>query len=270
MQVVRDLASPQYEGRRTGTRGGRAALAYIRRAFERVGLTPAGVRGFDQPFRFQQTTAVNLIGRVLGTRPDSKTLVVTAHYDHLGLRNGAIYHGADDNASGVAALLAIAQYVTARPLGHPVLFVALDAEEQGLLGATTFLDRPPVPITRIALNVNLDMVSRSDTNEVYVAGTYHYPGLKPILEGVQRRSTVRVLFGHDEPKGSHNPLEDWTFQSDHGAFHKLGVPFLYFGVEDHPDRHKPTDTVDRINSEFLRRVVETVLDALIALDQHLS
>jgi Zn-dependent M28 family amino/carboxypeptidase len=269
VQVVRELASPRYEGRRTGTPGGRAARAYVQRAFEDIDLEAVGTRGFEQPFRHQATDAVNLVGRVAGARQGLKTIVVSAHYDHLGVLSGAVHPGADDNASGIAALLSLARYVTDHPLAHPVIFAAFDAEEQGLAGATAFLARPPVPIARMAINLNLDMLSRSDRNEIHVAGTRHYPWLMPILDDVRRRAAVRMLFGHDEPDVRTSGLNDWTFQSDHGMFHKAGVPFLYFGVEDHPDHHQPTDTADKIQPLFLRGVVEAVLDTLLTLDSAL-
>jgi Zn-dependent M28 family amino/carboxypeptidase len=178
-----------------------------------------------------------------------------------------MYPGADDNASGVAALLAIARYVKAHPLTHPVLFAAFDGEELGLSGSKAFTERPTRPLRDIALNVNLDMVSRNDRNEIYAAGTYHYPWLKPLVEDVQRRAAVKILFGHDRP-GTGD--DDWTLQSDHGSFHRAGVPFVYFGVEDHPDYHQPTDTPDKINPVFFRTVVNMLLEAVLTFDREID
>jgi Zn-dependent M28 family amino/carboxypeptidase len=129
------------------------------------------------------------------------------------------------------------------------------------------VDSGPVPRERIALNVNLDMVSRNDKREIFVAGTYHTPDLKPPLEEVARRAPITVLFGHDRPKALAGGVDDWTNQSDHGPFHSAKIPFIYFGVEDHPDYHKPTDTADKINRGFFVDVAETILDAVIALDR---
>jgi len=272
MRVVGELASPRYEGRQTGTPGGRAARAFVRDAFAGLGLDPAGTSGFEQPFQFTHASGrgrteyagANLVGAMKGTTATARTIVMTAHYDHLGVRNGQAYPGADDNASGVAALLAIARYVKAHPLRHPVLFVALDAEELGLAGAKAFIANSPRPIGDLALNVNVDMVSRNDRNEIYAAGTHHYPWVRPVIEDVQRRAAVSIRFGHDRPGTG---ADDWTLLSDHGAFHQAGVPFVYCGVEDHADYHKPTDTADRIDPAFFRRTVETVLEAVIALDE---
>ena len=195
---------------------------------------------------------------------------MTAHYDHLGVRGGRVFPGADDNASGVAALIAVAQYIAAHRPRHPMIVAALDAEELGLEGAKAFLRAPPVPRAAIGLNINFDMVSRSDRNEIYAAGTYHYPWTKPIIDEVQRQSAVKILFGHDRPKTSGTAEDDWTMQSDHGAFHQAQLPFVYFGVEDHPDYHQPTDTADRIDPAFFSRVVEMLIDAVVTFDQRMN
>ena len=280
MRVVTELASPRYEGRRSGTNGGRAARAFVRTAFAEIGLEPAGLSGFEQPFRLTRSPdaggrsqssddAANLIGAVKGTAGITRTLVITAHYDHLGVRNGVVNPGADDNASGVAALLAIARYIKNHPLRHPVLVVALDAEELGLQGAKAFLARPPRPL-EIALNINLDMVSRNHRNEIFAVGTHHSPWLKPILDDVQRRTAVKIAYGHDRPAAGGGTRDDWTLLSDHGAFHQAGIPFVYFGVEDHPDYHQPTDTAEKIDPVFFRNVVEMVLEAVLTLDREIE
>jgi Zn-dependent M28 family amino/carboxypeptidase len=124
-----------------------------------------------------------------------------------------------------------------------------------------------VPKERIALDINLDMVSRNDKREIFVAGTYHYPDLKPVLEDVARRAPITVLFGHDKPVTIAGGVEDWTNQSDHGPFHDAKIPFVYFGVEDHADYHKPTDTADKIDRGFFVDVAETILDSVLALDR---
>ena len=125
--------------------------------------------------------------------------VVSAHYDHLGIRDGVIYPGADDNASGVAVLLELAAYCRKNPFRRSIVFAAFDAEEGGLNGARAFVASPPIAKDRIALNVNLDMVSRSDKREIYIAGTFHTPDLKAPLEKVAKTARVKVLFGHDRP-----------------------------------------------------------------------
>lgn len=276
-QLMRDvsmLASAVFEGRQAGRPGGARARQWLVEQFKAIGLAPSGTNGFEQPFTFVERgtryEGGNVVGRVAGTEPRAGLIVVTAHYDHLGVRDGRIYYGADDNASGVAVLLESARYFRRNPPRHPMLFAALDAEEQGgnrTNGAAVLV--AALSGQRVALNVNLDMVSRSDVNEIYAAGTYHSPWLMPILEDVRKRAAVTLLFGHDRPEPN-GGQEDWTLQSDHGEFHKAGVPFLYFGVEDHADYHRPTDTADKIDAGFFGNVAELVLDAMLALDRRLD
>ncbi len=196
--------------------------------------------------------------------------VVSAHYDHLGIRNGTVFPGADDNASGVAVMLAVAEYCQKAPFRRSVVFAAFDAEEAGLQGAKAFMIAPPVPKERIALNVNLDMVSRNDKREIFIAGTYPWPQLKAPLDEVAKRAPVTVLFGHDKPMPIAGGVEDWTNQSDHGPFNAAKIPFVYFGVEDHADYHKPTDTADKIDRGFFVDVADTVLEAILQLDRSIA
>jgi Zn-dependent M28 family amino/carboxypeptidase len=268
---LRHLSSPELEGRATGTPGSRAAREYIRDRMVEAGVMPAGD---DWYHRFPVRTArgevegVNVLGLVRGTEHPDRYVVVTAHYDHLGVRSGAAYLGADDNASGTAAVLEIARYLAANPPSNSVILAALDAEELGLQGARAFVASPPVPRESVALNVNLDMVSRSEAGELYAAGTYHYPFLLPLVERVAARSEIAVLPGHDRPDLP--PRDDWTMQSDHGAFHEVGIPFVYFGVEDHDDYHRPTDTFENIDPAFFVRAVATILDFVTEADRSLN
>ena len=172
MRVVRTLSQPSFQGRRAGTEGNRLASQFVRDAFQQIGLTPAAP-DFFQPFTIGPTPSngradgsasrtapvngANVLGMQRGGREGARWFVVSAHFDHMGVANGVIYPGADDNASGVAALLAVARYVHAHPLAHGVVFAAFDAEEAGLQGAKAFVRTPPVPLATIALEINFDM-----------------------------------------------------------------------------------------------------------------
>jgi hypothetical protein len=285
MRDVTTLASPAFEGRGPGTPGGLKAREWIVGEFRTAGLSAAGTDDFLQPFALWGSApspqapnssdatgpmAANIVGRIPGRGATQKLLLVTAHYDHLGLRNGVLFPGADDNASGVAALLAAARYFVRNPPRHPMVFVAFDAEETGLRGARAFVSSRLVTSGEIGLVVNLDMVSRGRANDIFAAGTAYSPWLTPLLKEVQSRSAVTIRMGHDRPEASAGDLEDWTHLSDHGVFHDAGVPFVYFGVEDHPDNHKPTDTVDRINPRFFGDVADMIVDALRTFDDHVN
>jgi hypothetical protein len=274
MATVTTLADPKFEGRAAGSRGGIAARAWIVDRFKAIGLHPVS-GGYVQPFTYTRMTmsgrqkgeGANVLGMCTGTETKLPFFVVSAHYDHLGIRNDQVYPGADDDASGVAVILEIAAYCQKTPFRHSIVFAAFDAEEPGLQGSKAFMIRPPIPKARIGLNVNLDMVSRNDKREIFISGTYHYPELKPALEEVARRAPITVLFGHDKPVALAGGVEDWTDQSDHGPFHDEKIPFVYFGVEDHADYHEPTDTADKIDRGFFVDVAETILDSLLALDR---
>jgi len=286
MADVRELSSDQYQGRRTGTPGGLKARAWIRDAFAAIGLKPAGPNGFAEPFAFtyhedhaqgssgrpvitEYKDAANVLGSIPGTKTGARYIVVSAHYDHLGVQGDRIYHGADDNASGVAALLAAARWFAAHPPRHAMLFAAFDAEELGLKGAKTFVASGLVPPQKLAIDVNLDMVSRNERHEIFAVGTYQEEWLTPILQDVQRRSAVTIRLGHDRPVRGGDSGEDWTDLSDQGAFRDARVPFVYFGVEDHADYHQPTDTADKIDLQFFGDVADMIIDTLVTLDERL-
>jgi len=271
------LAHDSMEGRRIGTPGGERARRFLERRIGELGLQPVPGSAITQPFTAagrrggDPVSGTNLVTLVPGTGPDTaRPIVLTAHYDHVGIRTqeeggDSIYNGADDNASGTAALLALASHLKENPLRHPVVFACLDGEEGGLRGARAFVAEPPVPAERIAVNVNLDMVAHA-AEELYVAGTHHYPFLLPVIQAVRAHPPVKLIPGHDSGGGS----DDWTGQSDHGAFHAAGIPFLYFGVEDHPDYHRPTDHVENITLAFYGAAVETILEVLLELDRQLD
>ncbi len=268
LATIDALTAPGMDGRAAGTSGGQRARAWIEARLTALGLEPAGPAGFAVPFEFTPASGAtvrgtNLVARCPARRPDAPVIVVSAHYDHLGVRQDQTYHGADDNASGVAMLLHVAARCVATPFEHPLLLAFFDAEEAGLQGARAFVRTPPVPAERLALNVNFDMVSRSAARTIYIAGPGRWPRLAPLLQPAVAEAPITVRFGHDTGGGQN----DWTTQSDHGAFHAAGIPFVYFGVEDHADYHQPTDTADKIDPGFLGGVATVVMRVLEALDR---
>jgi hypothetical protein len=279
---VKTLASPAMAGRAVGTPGGKAAREYLLARFRELGLEPAFGKSFEQPFRFtpfrgvkfwragfwkkkEPIDGVNVAGIVRGTVDPGHFLVVSAHYDHLGVRDGKLYPGADDNASGTAAMLAAARWFKAHPPRHSLLFVGFDGEERGLKGSAAFVAAPPVPLAQMLVDVNFDMLSRNPDNEIFVTGLHANPQLKPAVEAVRAQAKPTIIEGHDFPRPFWD-MEDWTDQSDQGAFADRGIPFLYLGVADHPGYHHPSDTFEHIDQAFYLSVVESVLDLVGALD----
>jgi hypothetical protein len=265
---VKALSADSMQGRKTCSEGSKKAQTYIRAAFEKNNLQSFNGT-FKQVFSFSAKgnrcdDAANLLGYIPGASPDC--IVLSAHYDHLGVANGAIFHGADDNASGVATLLAVMSYFIKNQPRHTLIFAVFDGEESDLRGSRAFVNKLPVEKNRLVLNVNLDMVSRSDRNELYAAGTHHYPFLKPYLEKIGKNSPIKLRFGHD----TGNSADNWTTASDHAPFHQAGIPFIYFGVEDHQDYHQPTDVFANINPKFFVNAAATILDAVVVFDNHLA
>lgn len=271
LQDIQYLSSDQLGGRKTLSDGNLLARKYIKDRFKRQGLH-SQFPDFTQFFTFENkregrsyANAANIIGFIPGSETD-KLIVVTAHYDHIGKTDEVIFNGADDNASGAAALLSLSEHFSKnRPL-HSMMFVALDAEEMGLQGANALVNDFPFPIEQVVLNINMDMISRNDNNELYAVGTYHYPKLKPILEKVSQKKSPKLILGHDQPNAD---AQDWTMSSDHALFHQNNIPFIYFGVEDHADYHQPTDTFENIHPRFYLEAVQLILDALISFDKEL-
>lgn len=271
---VEYLASDELGGRETGSDGNRMAREYIETRFDSLGLQMFGEsfrQRFDQEINSdgenpEIVDAFNLIGYLEGTVNPDQFIVVTAHYDHLGERDGEIYNGADDNASGTAGLMAAAHYFTKNSPENSIIFIAFDAEEKGLAGARFFVNNPLVSLDDIVLNINMDMISTNFENELYAVGTAHYSWLKPRIEAFTENAPVNILFGYDTDEWDQN----WTLASDHGPFHQEGVPFIYFGVEDHPHYHASSDTFDTINPEFFVNAVKTIIGVLEGVDEQLD
>ena len=269
---IKMLASERFQGRATGHKGGIMAKEYLVNQFKEIGLTPF-FKAFEQPFRFKgkshhklatSTTAYNIIAKVPGEVASEKVIVIGAHYDHLGVQNGQVFNGADDNASGVAALLSIAHYFMQHPPKHTLIFAAWDAEELGLQGSDYFVSQYPNINEFTLAHINLDMIGRSAKKELYVCGTSHYPALKHVITNPKDSDKITLRFGHDGQDGK----DDWTLASDHGSFHQKGIPFLYFGVEDHPDYHKASDDIEHLDQSFYFKATKIILHTIRALDEH--
>ena len=288
LRNVQILASDSLEGRGFTTIGNKKAQALIANEFKRLKLTSVLDSGYIQNFKHTykgkrrqrmfpvkgkdkndtnvaDTTVVggNVVGMIKGK--SNKVIVITGHHDHLGIRNGKIYNGADDDASGSAAVIAIADYFKDKTPKHTLVFATVDAEESGMLGSEYLVKNFPLGKENIVLNINMDMIAHNDTNELYACGLFHYPQLKAPLTKIN--SSINLLFGHDDPNDK--TKDNWTFSSDHRSFHKEKIPFIYFGVEDHKDYHKETDTFENINQEFYLKAVKLIIQAVENFDKAL-
>ena len=258
------LASQALKGR-TG-QGARQAARYIVKQFRQSGLKPL----FPNDSWYQQIPGIEdeegnrpVIGQnVGGWIPGSdeklreELVIISAHYDHLGMRNGTVYAGADDNASGVSMLLEVARRLSqseTKPR-RSVVFVAFDLEERMLWGSRWFAAHPPWPLERVKLFITADMIGRSLGNlplpVVFVLGSEHAAELADALNAV----------GH--PKGlevARLGIDLIGTRSDYGPFRDRKVPFLFFSTGEHPDYHSPRDVPERIDYEKVAQVSGLVL-----------
>jgi hypothetical protein len=271
---VEYLASPELEGRGT-LRGKKLAAEYIRRRFEELKLEPLfGDSGYFQEIpggktkEGRSTVAGRNIGAVLPAGDPAlrdEIVIVSAHYDHLGVRGGQIYPGADDNAGSVAMLLEVATNLARAPARpkRTVVFLSCDLEEHLLWGSRWFAAHPPWPLERVKLFITSEMIGRTlgdlPLGMIFVLGSEHATGLKTVVDRAARPDDLKV---------AHLGIDLIGTRSDYGPFWTEKVPFLFFSGGEHPDYHQPTDTADRIDyrraaavSQLIQDVCRQVADA---------
>lgn len=260
------LSTDSMEGRKTGTAGSEKARQFILSQLSNTKVKPLpGKDDFLQAFPVGSLNGYNILGFIKGSDFPDSVLVVSAHYDHIGSKKGEVFNGADDNASGVSVLLEAASYFSQHPPKHSIVFCFFDAEEMGLQGSRYFVDHLPEGM-QVAANINFDMLSRNQNgNELFASGTMHYPQFYYLLQPLIIRHPVALLFGHDGEQPS-KPGDDWTFQSDHGSFHRKRMPFIYLGVEDHDDYHKATDEFEKVDKSFFLHSANLALDVVVSVD----
>lgn len=260
--IVRYLADDALGGRLAGSEGERCAAEYIVSRFEQLGLKPAGEDGTyfqDVPLVSAANphepagTGRNVVALLPGADADlaDEVVVLGAHYDHLGDGRfgsmgeaGEIHNGADDNASGVAALLTAAERLAGGPApARPVLFIAFTGEERGLLGSGFYAKNPTISLEQAQAMVNLDMVGRLESSSLIVYGIGTAPELQELVDVA------------NEPLGIDLAYEEAGYgPSDHTSFYAQDIPVLHLFTNVHGDYHKPSDDWDKIDAEGLERV----------------
>ena len=222
----------------------------------------------DIKMSLQKTThelqASDVLGFLPGTDLKDQIVVISAHMDHLGIRNGEIYYGADDDGSGTVSVLELASaFAKAKAAGkgprRSILFLANSGEEEGLWGSAFYTDHPTYPLDHTTVDLNIDMIGRVDPhrnygdsmNYVYVVGSDKLStDLKPISEGTNKKYTKLELdYKFDDPKDP----ERIYYRSDHFNFARKGVPIIFYFDGIHADYHRPTDTPDKINYDLLAK-----------------
>jgi Zn-dependent M28 family amino/carboxypeptidase len=276
------LADDARDGRGTGTAGNAAAGDYIAQRFAALGVKPASTvcgaaptcfTGWSQPFTARSISrqraglpfelpARNLVAVVPGRDAAlaGEYVVVGAHYDHLGRdtlgaldpdARDVVRNGADDNASGTAAVLELARLVARAPLARTVVFVAFSGEELGLLGSQHFVSASPVPLTSVTAMLNFDMVGRFDRNQLQVFGTATATEFPALLAQLNTSAGFALT-----------ATGDGFGRSDHASFYGKDIPVLHFFTGTHADYHRASDDADRFNAAGAARVVDFAMGVL--------
>ena len=274
------LSSDDFEGRQTGSEGELKAAQYIAKRFKDLGLDAKGTAQYFQAFSFKPKTdphqevkytvkdgdstitGTNVVGLINNNA--ATTIVIGAHYDHLGfgaegsLHRGkqAIHNGADDNASGVAVMLDLAKKLKTKNTNNNYLFIAFSGEEMGLLGSNYFVKNPTIDTKAVNYMINMDMVGRlkqDSTLAVYGVGT------SPILK--------QTLKAHNT-KFKLIQKESGVGPSDHTSFYNADIPVLHFFTGQHEDYHKPTDDYEKLNYEGMKTISNYIFEIITDLNDN--
>lgn len=274
------LSSDKMEGRGTGTKGEEKAAKFIASAFKKAGLQPKGDnQTWYHHFSFTPSAnphstvpaegktikSRNVVGYIDNGAPS--TVVIGAHYDHLGLGHdhnsleanpaGKIHNGADDNASGVAGVIELARYFSRNKIReqYNFLFICFSGEELGLVGSKRFTEFPTIDLKTVNFMVNMDMIGRlNPEGKLMVGGVGTAPDFVPLLERLQ---TDLVLAKDSSGVGP----------SDHTSFYLKNIPVLFFFTGQHSDYHKPTDDAHLVNYPGTTKVVNMIAEVIQQLDK---
>jgi peptidase M28-like protein/PDZ domain-containing protein len=273
------LASDRLEGRLTGTPGNDSAAAYLARRYAALQIKPASP-GYLQKFSAHSAAEAhigitsgrptqNVVAILPGSDPRvaGEYVVIGAHFDHLGRdtqfaldpeAKDAIRNGADDNASGTAAVLQLARMLKAAHPRRSLIFANFSGEEEGLLGSEWFVDHSPVPLDSIVAMINFDMVGRLRNDKLLIYGTATAGEFSAIVDSANAHASVPFkISGSGDGFGA----------SDQSSFYARGVPVLHFFTDIHDDYHRATDDVEKINLGGEARVVDLAYRVVESIDQ---
>lgn len=266
------VAGDEMQGRNTGEPGQKKAGLYLIEEYKDNGISfPKGAKDWYQPvpsefmaraFSPKLNDSENIWAYIEGTEKPEEVLVISAHYDHVGMKNGEIYNGADDDGSGTVALLEIAEaFMKAKKDGYgpkrSILFLHVTGEEHGLHGSRYYSEHPLFPIANTIANLNIDMIGRRDEahadngNYVYVIGSDRLStDLHNINEEANKKYTNLVL---DYTFNDRNDPNQFYYRSDHYNFANKGIPIIFYFNGVHEDYHMPGDDPEKIEYDLLAK-----------------
>jgi Zn-dependent M28 family amino/carboxypeptidase len=267
------IASDEFEGRNTGEAGQKKAAEYLKEFYISNNIaSPLGENDYFQEIptehlRPNLNPSENVVAFIEGSEKPEEIVVISAHFDHVGIKNGEIYNGADDDGSGTVAILEIAEaFQKAVEQGNgpkrSILFLHVTGEEKGLLGSKFYTNFPIFPLTNTITNLNIDMIGRVDDaheenpNYIYLIGSDKLSKeLHNLSEQVNDTYTQIDL---DYKYNDDNDPNRFYYRSDHYNFAKNNIPIIFYFNGTHQDYHKPSDTPDKINYEMLTKRTQLV------------
>ena len=261
-------ASDYFEGRDTGERGQKIAVDFLRNYYQKQNIEAAiNTKDYFQEMilniRGKNVKTENVVAIITGSENPEEYIVISAHLDHVGQKNGQIYNGADDDGSGNVAMLEIAEafQIAVKENNRPkrsIIFLHVTGEEKGLLGSRYYTENPLYPLKETIANLNIDMIGRldpkrvdKDPNYIYLIGSDKLSNeLHEVSELVNRKYTNLIL---DYTFNAENDPNRFYYRSDHYNFAKNGIPVIFYFNGTHEDYHQPTDTADKINYDILQK-----------------
>ena len=274
LEHIKYLSSDELEGRYPGSKGSDLAIDYIATDYKRSRLSSLGSDDYLQFFDFtnQQGKKIkipNVVGMIPGTTLKDEYIVIGAHFDHLGyggahsgsleMNSSAIHNGADDNASGIAGMLELASKLSSerKKIKRSLIFIAFNAEEQGIFGSKYFVKNSPVNTSNIITMINLDMIGRLNNLSLNISGTGTSPLFNNILDKISKKHYLNI---NKNPEG--------FGPSDHSSFYSNNIPVLFFFTGGHSDYHKPSDDWNKINSSGQKKIVDMIYDVVLEIDNN--
>ncbi|TDX87006.1 M28 family metallopeptidase [Epilithonimonas xixisoli] len=269
------IAGDEMEGRETGSAGQKKAGEFMIDQYKKYGISfPSALGSFYQKVpseamkKYGETLpdSENILAFIEGSEKPNEIIVISAHYDHVGMKKGEIYNGADDDGSGTVAVMEIAQaFQEAKKKGYgpkrSILFLHVTGEEHGLFGSEYYSDHPVFPLVNTVANLNIDMIGRDDPENrgkkyVYVIGSEMLSSdLKKISETANEKTVkLELNYKYDDPKDP----QRLYYRSDHYNFAKHNIPVAFYFDGIHEDYHKPTDTPDKIDYDILTQRTKLV------------
>ena len=268
-KLVYTLADDKYEGRKTGEKGQKIAAEFIVDYYKNLGISAANDNGNYlqhipvEYFRgLSADDSENVVAYIKGSEIPEEYIVISAHYDHLGVQGDIIYNGADDDASGTSAVLLIAEaFKNAVEQGNgpkrSIVFLHVTGEEEGLYGSRYYTENPIFPLENTVTNLNIDMIGRYDIQHkdnpefVYLIGSDKLSSeLHELSEAINKKYTNLML---DYTYNDENDPNRFYYRSDHYNFAKNNIPVIFYFTGVHKDYHKETDTADKIQYELLQK-----------------